>query len=221
MTTECTVTGCHAPPSGYSPLCERHKKALRRHGHAQQEGVLVHELAPFKARIVARRNRNPGSPVWDILEQRWEAVKVNAERVLRGAASGKPHNSDDLKAAHHIAQLGKTAAPGAVVDTALAMFLMLEDSPQRFRSDKAFAYQLARRVHALTDMHAGTYWDEERNKVKRVYRDMTPATIERLSEPLRAAFGVAGVYLAELDRKDAKAKNAKRQELMDALKGLK
>ena len=221
MNTACAVTGCHSPPSGYSPLCERHKKALRRHGHPQQQGVLVHELQPFKARIEARKARNPESPVWEILEQRWDAVKANAQKMLKSAAAGKAYNSDDLKAANHIAQLGKTTAPGAVVDTALAMFLMLEDSPQRFRSDKAFSYQLSRRVHALTDMHAGTYWDAERNKIKRVYRDMTPATIERLSEPLRAAFGVAGVYLAELDRKDAKAKDAKRQELMEALKGLK
>jgi hypothetical protein len=73
-------------------------------------------------------------------------------------------------------------------------------------------------VRALSDVNAGTYFDHKTGKTKRVYRDVLPGTLMALAEPLKAAFGVAGVFLAELDQRDERNKAAKRMELMTALK---
>lgn len=97
----------------------------------------------------------------------------------------------------------------------------IESSPtdRRFLSDRAFDFQLSRRVRALSDVNAaGTYFDHKTGKTKRVYRDVLPGTLMALAEPLKAAFGVAGLYLAELDKRDEKSKAAKKMELISALK---
>lgn len=165
-----------------------------------------------------RRAKNPANPTWDILRERWAVVAVNAETILRAHAAGKPGSAHATQAAHHIKQLAATVDDGVVMEAALAMFLMREAKPQRFLSDRAFDFQLSRRVRALSDVNAGTYFDHETGKTKRVYRDVLPGTLMALSEPLKAAFGVAGVFLAELDQRDEKKTAAKKMELVTALK---
>lgn len=204
--------------SGYSTHCERHKRAQRRHGHPEQVGVTVHELQPYRDRIAVRRTKNPANPTWDILRERWAAVAGNAVTVLKVHANGNPGSAHTTQAAHHIKLLAATVPDGVVMETALAMFLMREALSKRFLSDRAFDFQLARRVRALSDVNAGTYFDHETGKTKRVYRDVLPGTLMALAEPLKAAFGVAGLYLAELDRRDEQKKAAKKMELMTALK---
>lgn len=204
--------------SGYSTHCERHKRAQRRHGHPEQVGITVYELQPYRDRIAERRAKNPANPTWDILRERWAAVAGNAENVLKVHAGGKPGSAHTTQAAHHIKQLSATVPDGVVVETALAMFLMREALSKRFQSDRAFDFQLARRVRALSDVNAGTYFDHKTGKTKRVYRDVLPGTLMALAEPLKAAFGVAGLYLAELDRRNEQKKAAKKMELMTALK---
>jgi hypothetical protein len=96
--------------------------------------------------------------------------------------------------------------------------VMREEQPRRFRSDRAFDFQLARRVRALADANAGTYYDKETGKVKRVYRDVLPGTLEHLAAPLKEAFGVAGLRLAQLEEGERKRAANERQDLMAALK---
>ena len=218
MSKECAVAGCTATTSGHSTHCERHKRAQRRHGHPEQDGVTVHELQPFRDRVAARRAKNPTNHAWDILRQRWAAVAANAAMLLKAHAGGKPGAAYTVQAAHHIQRLAATVPDDVVMEAALALFLMREAQPYRFRSDRAFDFQLSRRVRALSDVNAGTYFDHETGKTKRVYRDVLPGTLIALAEPLKAAFGVAGVYLAELDRRDERSKAAKKMELISALK---
>lgn len=204
--------------SGYSTHCERHKRAQRRHGHPEQDGITVHELQPYRDRIAVRRAKNPANATWNILRERWAIVAGNANTILKAHAAGKPGSAHTTQAAHHIKQLATTVPDDVVVEAALAMFLMREAQPQRFRSDRAFDFQLSRRLRALSNVNAGTYFDHETGKTKRVYRDVLPGTLAALAEPLKAAFGVAGVYMAELDQRDAKSKEAKKMELISALK---
>jgi len=138
--------------------------------------------------------------------------------LLKAHAGGKPGAAYTVQAAHHIQRLAATVPDDVVMEAALALFLMREAQPYRFRSDRAFDFQLSRRVRALSDVNAGTYFDHETGKTKRVYRDVLPGTLIALAEPLKAAFGVAGVYLAELDRRDERSKAAKKMELISALK---
>lgn len=220
MNKPCRATGCTEPTEGHSAYCTRHKRNLRRHGDALQEGITVTELRPYRKKVTARRAKNPHSPLWDILRQRWEAIGRNARRILGEHAKGKPQVSHDVQAAHHLERTAATTEPDDVIDTALALYLMHEAKPKRFASDKAFTFQLARRIRGLTDVHAGTYFDATTGKVKRVYRDMAPRTLEAFAEPLKVAFGVAAMRLVELDRKDIQRKMDERARFQQVLKEL-
>lgn len=139
--------------------------------------MTVHELKPYRDRVAMRRAKYPANATWDILRERWAAVAVNAETILKAHAAGRPGSAHATQAAHHIKQLAATVPDGVVMDAALAMFLMLEAQPQRFQSDRAFDFQLSRRVRALSDVNAGTYFDHEAGKTKKVYRDVLPGTL--------------------------------------------
>jgi len=57
--------------------------------------------------------------------------------------------------------------------------------------------------------------------MKRTYRDVPPRVMECMAESLKMAFGVAGMRLAELDKKDAEGVQAERRQLHDALEEMK
>ena len=60
MKRRCAVAVCGQATSGYSTHCEAHKRTLRRHGHAEQKGVTVHELVPHRKRVEPRGAGLPG-----------------------------------------------------------------------------------------------------------------------------------------------------------------
>jgi hypothetical protein len=80
---------------------------------------------------------------------------------------------------------------------------------------------LARRVRALTDRNVGVYWDDSEGRNKRVYRDQAPKAANVLGHWLAETFGVVGLKVAELERKDAESSAEARRVLGDALKDLK
>jgi hypothetical protein len=122
MTKRCTALHCAEPISGYSTLCESHKRTLRRHGHAQQIGITVHELKPFQDRISARRAKNPANPTWELLRGRWEALTNHAKATLEDYASGSIAISYERQTAEQLGTLRSTVSMDAVIDAALAMW---------------------------------------------------------------------------------------------------
>lgn len=216
----CRTPGCQEAAQGYSLFCENHKKTTRRHGAPTQQGVTVHELKPYVALVDARKAKNPESEAWAILSARWEAVLGNAQGVLQRHAEGRAGVRWERLAAHHLVTIGRDVEPWAVVKTTIAMYLMQEQRPTRFASDAAFDHQLVRRVRGLTDTNAGTYWDNEEQRSKRVYRDIPPRVIQAMAQPLKAAFGAAGLTLAAKEREDIKKANEERRRLSNALEGL-
>jgi len=149
MTNRCTALHCAEPVASYSTLCESHKRTIRRHGHALQKGVTVQELKLIQDRIAARRAKNPANPTWELLRGRWEALAAHAKATLDAYAHGSPAISYERQTAEQFGTLRATVWVDVVIDTALAMFLLWEQSPHRFMSDKAFNFQLARRVRGL------------------------------------------------------------------------
>jgi hypothetical protein len=107
-----------------------------------------------------------------------------------------------------------------VVETALAMFMLQELEPRRFRSDEAFRTQLVRRVRGLTEVNAGEYYDHASGKTKRAYRELTPRATAVLGLWLAEAFGGAGLHLARLELTEWEKKNEERRELHKALSEL-
>jgi hypothetical protein len=220
MIMRCTANLCAEPAAGYSTLCELHKRTLRRHGHALQKGVTPHELQPYLERITARRNKNPANPTWDLLRRRWEALTGHAEATLEGYSRGAVAISHERQTAEQLVSLRDTVPADAAIDAALGMFLMWDQRPSRFKSDKAFGFQLSRRIRGLAEVNTGTHWSAKDGRVKRTYRDTPPKVLECLAESLKVAFGLAGLRIAELEKQEAAAPQKERLELTDALKAL-
>lgn len=221
MIKQCAIPHCGEATGGHSTLCERHKRTQRRHGHPEQIGVTVHELSPFRKRVGVRRVKNADSPAWPLLAKRWQVVVQATASTVADYHSGSVHDRYAVIAAQQVQLIATLDAPEAVVETALAMYLLGDDRPNRFRSDRAFSFELARRVRGLADGHAGTYWDAKTKSLKRVYRDLPPRAIEVLGAHLVAAFGGAGVFLARLEGADAASAMADRKNLAAALGALK
>jgi hypothetical protein len=58
-------------------------------------------------------------------------------------------------AAFELVKLSNAVEARAVLKTVLAMFLMQDQEPRKFRSDNAFLTQMVRRVRGLTKVNAG------------------------------------------------------------------
>jgi hypothetical protein len=216
----CHAPGCNEAVTGYSHYCDNHKKNARRHGAPQQQSVTVHELRPYAELVEARRAKNPGSEVWTILESRWARVLDRARVELQRYTEGQTVVRWERLAAHHMAAIGNEVEPWTVVRTALAMYLMQDQQPRRFITDVAFDFQLVRRVRGLAETNAGSYWDHKEQRSKRVYRDIPPRVTQSMAQPLKDAFGAAGLTLAAKEREDANKAGEERLRLASALEGL-
>ena len=206
--------------TGFSTLCEAHKKALRRHGEATQTGVTVHQLRPYMARVVARQAKNQDNQSWAILRARWAACVADARRDIEVAEAGAAFVRHHLDASLQVAHLGTSVEPDEVMRVALAMFQYREDQPRRFRSDRAFDFQLARRVRGLSTQNAGSYWDDKMKRSKRVYKDMSPRVVEVLAGTLKDAFGLAGLMLARREQVEMEQARDAGRHLAEALEAL-
>lgn len=220
MKRQCEVIGCQERTTGWSTHCEAHKRAKRRHGHAEQTGVTGHELKPHLKRLAARRAKNAGNSLWQLLRGRWEALTGHAEATLAGYASGAAAVSYERQTAEQLMILLDAVPGDAVIDTALAMYIYGEDRPGRFKSDQAFNFQLARRVRGLARANAGSHWSVKEGRVKRTQRDIPPKVLACLAESLRVAFGVPGLKLAAMDRADVAGLLTERQQMSDALEAM-
>ena len=106
-------------------------------------------------------------------------------------------------------KLADEVAARDVWKTVVALYLLRRADPRRFRSDRAFQFQLQRRVRALAPISQGTYWDEKTGKVKKVFRDHTPRTLEQIGVWLQQLFGPVGVHFERLlDREEESKRKA-------------
>ncbi|MFS0753483.1 hypothetical protein ABC383_02140 [Noviherbaspirillum sp. 1P10PC] len=205
---------------GYSTLCDNHKRRNRRHGHPEQRSVTSYELEPFRKRVKARIEKNASNPTWKLLRDRWEALEGIAKGHVEQYGTGVPYNLHQREAWANVATLGAAAQTMDIIEIVLAMYLMQEENPYRFKSDEAFSGQLVRRVRNLAPTSIATYQDFRTNKAKRVYRDLKPRTVEILARMLQETFGVAGLTVAKLEQQEAAQKQNEQRSLHNALSEL-
>jgi hypothetical protein len=198
----CRVPGCQETATGYSAHCSAHKATSRRHGDPLQEGVTKAQLDPYVKIVEARITKNINSSVWSQLDERWLALTSAAGATLSTYHNGRPGLRQEVLAAHEIKKLGDTVEPRRVIMTALAMYLMLDHEPRRFRSDAAFSTQLIRRIRALSDVNVGEWHDSKTNKTRRVYRELPPRVVQVLAGWVVPVLGGVGIKLAALEKAD-------------------
>ncbi len=216
----CSAQGCHQPVSGYSAYCESHKRRNRRHGHPTQLGVTSGELEPFRKRVRARIEKNKGNLTWGLLNARWKALVEIAKAQEVSYQAGLTHNRYEREAWSNVVHIGANADSVEVIEVVLAMYLLQEENPRRFKSDRAFSEQLVRRTRGLAPANVGSHYNHTTGKVKKVYRDAKPKTSAILARALQETFGVAGLTVAHLERYELDKLRKEKQAFHDALGAL-
>jgi hypothetical protein len=202
----CRAPGCSETPTRYGAFCTTHKAVTRRHGHPLQEGVTKAHLEPYVKLVEARIAKNAANSVWSQLDERWQALTGAVAPILSAYHNGRPGLRQEVLAAHEIKKLGDTVEPRRVIVTALAMYLMLDQEPRRFRSDAAFSTQLIRRIRGLSDINVGEWHDSKTNKTRRVYRELPPRVVQVLVGWVVPVLGGVGMKLAALEEADYQAR---------------
>lgn len=221
MKYECSYPNCRRPAaSAYTRLCAAHKARKRRHGAPNQQRISNKDLAPYIRRVRARIEKNSQSAVWGILEGRWEAVVAHSRRIISEYHKGRPGNRFERRAAVEALKVADAASPAAVVETFIAMAMMMQLEPRRFPTDEGFRAQVVRRVRALSDMCFGEGWSQRTQRVKRYYRDVPPRATHVLWSWLLQAFSDAAVKLVSLEMKDIDAEQAKGKAERNAMEAL-
>lgn len=182
--------------------------------------MTIHELKPYRKRLEKRRRDNPSNPAWEMLNARWRRVVQHAEATQAAYVAGRPVIRHEYRAAAQTLKLAQAVPQATVVDQCLAMVLLCREHPNRFRSERAFGFQLVRRVRGLTDTNAGTYWCHQRQAMRRVYRDFPPKASQAFAAWLLDAFGAAGVRLALLELEGRDGATEERKLLEEALNAL-
>lgn len=216
----CRVPGCGRPVSRWGAYCNTHKSRNRRHGHPQQEAITAAALAPFIKKTKERMRKSANAEALTMLIARWDALVTQCRAVIAAYLGGKPSQRNLRHAAQAIVCIADDVDAREVADVALALYLMQDQQPQRFRSDNAFLHQMVRRLRGLTERNVGTWFDEKSGTVKRVYRDLTPKTANLMGRMLAEVFGVAGLRLAQLERLDLETRQKEARDFSRAMQEL-
>jgi hypothetical protein len=212
------VAGCCASASSrYSIYCTTHKARLRRHGAVDQEGITKGDLKPYLKIVQKRIEKNQESPLWTQLEARLAALADHARSLLAYRGAMPRH---ERIAAQELQKLSDAVPAREVIQTTLALFVMSELQPRRFRSDRAFRTQFVRRVRGLTDLNAGSWFDHQTGKTKRAYKELNPRAAMVLGQWLADAFGGAGLHLAKLEQTEADKKQEEQRAIHASLSQL-
>ena len=209
----CAVPGCTATAKRFGRYCDSHATRDRRHGHPRQEAIRAAELRLYREMVRRRIEKNADAAVWQTLEDIWRQAVQRCQERLQAYQAGKPVNRWQRAAWQEVVKLAQQAEPREVIETTAAMYVMFTLEPRRFRSDRAFWFQLVRRVRALGDVNVGSWFDGRTGKVKRVYRDLPPRACEALAKVIVESIGIVGMRLAKLEQQERRREADQRAQL--------
>lgn len=221
MTTYCRAPGCGArTASRFSVYCTRHKARLRRHGAVDQRAITKGELKPYIELIRKRIAKNADNSIWDQLDGQWLALVEQAKGIAASRARGVAGRRHIATAASEIIRLAASVQPRAIVETTLAMVVMQEFDPRRFRSDRAFKTQLVRRVRGLTEANVQRHFNYRTGKDQRVYSELPPKATAIMGQWIAVSLGPVGLHLVALERQEIEKTRIDRQNFKQALSEL-
>lgn len=200
----CCSPGCRErAATRWGKYCPKHSAKKRRHGDSEQKGITKYDLKPYLGLVKERRAKHPEKKAWVSMEERW---KAQVDVCVSIANDNGPMNKYKRIAAREVVKVGHNTEHKTVVDTVLAMYLMQELEPRRFRTDLAFWTQLVRRVRGLTRLNSGVWIDPKTHKAKTAAKELSPRAAEAMVFYIKEALGVCGVWIADFERKEEERK---------------
>ncbi|MET4273311.1 MULTISPECIES: hypothetical protein [unclassified Bradyrhizobium] len=213
MKPRCRVNGCANTRAGHSLLCSKHRSRKRRHGHEEQRTISKGDLKPFIEKVQARIAKQPDAKLWSVLDQRWDIVtaKWRAElpkTIIRYVRAGMKE----------LVRLSNTVSGREVAVTVIAMYLLQEYDPRLFKNEMGFRTQLVRRVRGLSSTSFSNWSGASDGRERRAMKELEPRTAEYLSGLLVELFGVAGVRIAQIEKREEEEQRKERLTFYDALR---
>lgn len=217
------IPGCNRGPGGgryaasFRTLCSAHGERDRRHGDPLQEAIRATELTPYIRTLRRRQKLRPDALAWAALETRWGRLAQACRDTGTLYGTGEPMNKWEVEAAGEIVKVADQATAEAAWHVAVAMVMLREAEPRRFRSERAFRVQLGRRIRQLALSNRGSFWHPGEGRFKLTYRDPSPRAAALVGEMLAEVFGVAGIYLSRQEQVEVDAAAAERAAFYRAL----
>ncbi|MBK1667651.1 hypothetical protein CKO28_06340 [Rhodovibrio sodomensis] len=213
----CRMSGCERLRSGHSPYCHAHRQRQRRHGTPDQPTITIAKIRPLKAEVCRWLDRRSDPTAWAKVEARWNVLLDHARDHLAEHDRGRPTVRWKDDAMRSVVAVANDAKPRDIIATVCAVVLLRHREPSLFKSDRAFLFQLARLFRALTDQHAGEWYNHETGKNHRVYLTPPARSSELLGQALMDTLGAVGLYIAtDIDRARA-AQEREKADLWAAL----
>jgi hypothetical protein len=177
-------------------------------------------LKPYIELVRKRFQANPDSNAMAETEKRWFDLIRQCQSVVVSYYQGHPSQRNRREASQELIKIAEEVSTVDVIETVLAMYLLADSDPRRFRSDEAFLYQVVRRVRALTEVNVGRWYDYKTQRNKRVYRDLTPKTTQQMGTMLISTLGVAGLCMARLEQATSASSKAAEADYYETLASL-
>ncbi len=178
------------------------------------------DLKPYLALVDDIIERNRENPTWGIAAARWDALVHHCNSIVTAYLNGKPMIKFEVQAAREVIRLSENVKAQEVIRTVCAIYLLAEHRPRTFLSDNAFTHQLVRRCRGLTEANAGSWYDHATGKMKRVYRDLPPRTVNFLGQMIAEVLGPVGIVVARTDQRRREHETRQRENLRNALEEL-
>lgn len=203
MNRTCKVPGCSKPTrSPQGTMCEAHRQRWRRHGDPKQEAIRKQDIAPLMKQVRDTIERDSSGQIEAGLKKLKSLLEAEASSTIAESRSGAM-SSYRLKTAHEIQRVLQNTDALTCASGIAAIYLLQERNSRRFASDRGFTFQLVRRFRALTDLNAGTYYNNKTGKVHRVYKDLPAQVTEFLGRTLIERYKTFVAFIIKRDRKKA------------------
>jgi hypothetical protein len=210
----CRAPGCAKPRAGYSVFCEAHRRFLARHGDIRHRPLTSTEARPWATsvtRFITARK------AWPSQEKLWEALLTDSRRLLAAYAGGSAEQRFDVEAAEVIVKVSAEADAKTAIATIAGLALMWCERPQRFVSDRAYFFTIARRFRALGTVAAGQYWSKAGQRLRWKYTELAPRTMVALGALLHKHLGIVGMGIHRAMNEQQKRRRKEADEALAAL----
>jgi len=216
----CIVPGCQNPArvvpfghGGWGRICEPCRQRGIRQGDPRQQRLLKSDVTPYVHRVekliqLTGNGERVEVALKDISRILAEVARDPAARAvvrrLRHLEGSKPWVVRwKVQATNEILRVVQDTDAVQSGILVAAVFLLQSKQPHRFISPLAFQYQLTRVWRARTFLSVGSYWDNQRGKVTRIYRELPRRSTEIIAEYLTVSYAKFVAFILKADREQA------------------
>lgn len=172
------------------------------HGDAQQEAIKKYDLKPLidaARRIV---DRDSSGKLKDVLARFHAGLQDYALGVKSDLASGQRVPKWTARGAEQVAKVMIETDPVSCACVVASVFMLREQQPYRFASQRGFEFELVRAFRKQIDTSWGKYWNDKKSISKSVYKELTPRCVEAIATLLTYTYVPVATKIITLYQKE-------------------